>query len=325
VDYQSPRQLSKLSVAETVLADAPGSSLDKLGSLLQAQGWQIQSHPGRLAARKGLLGRLGPLLVHAGLVVLMLGAAWGALAGQRSEQFLAPGRSLDLLNSRGQSQLVVALDGFSVQRDPAGRPEQFTSQLRLLDGEDGPELKRAEISVNHPLRFRGITLYQADWALATISVQLGKSPVLPLPLQPFPQLGEQIWGLVLPTRPDGSDPVLLSLNNEAGPVDVYGADGQALGQLVPGGAAVEIKGLPIRVASVLPASGILLKRDPGVPLVYAGFAIALAGGALSLVATRQLWAIGEGDGDAGRLHVAGLCNRNLTAFAKELPQLLAQL
>jgi cytochrome c biogenesis protein len=325
VDYQSPRQLSKLSVAETVLADAPGSSLDKLGSLLQAQGWQIQSHPGRLAARKGLLGRLGPLLVHAGLVVLMLGAAWGALAGQRSEQFLAPGRSLDLLNSRGQSQLVVALDGFSVQRDPAGRPEQFTSQLRLLDGEDGPELKRAEISVNHPLRFRGITLYQADWALAPISVQLGKSPVLPLPLQPFPQLGEQIWGLVLPTRPDGSDPVLLSLNNEAGPVDVYGADGQALGQLVPGGAAVEIKGLPIRVASVLPASGILLKRDPGVPLVYAGFAIALAGGALSLVATRQLWAIGEGDGDAGRLHVAGLCNRNLTAFAKELPQLLAQL
>ena len=35
--------------------------------------------------------------------------------------------------------------------------------------------------------------------------------------------------------------------------------------------------------------------------------------AKSLVATRQLWAIA--DGPAGRLHVAGLCNRNLTAFA----------
>ena len=219
----------------------------------------------------------------------------------------------------------MALDGFSVQRDPAGRPEQFTSQLRLLDGDNGPELQRAEISVNHPLRFRGITLYQADWALAAISVQLGKSPVLELPLQPFPQLGDQVWGLVLPTRPDGSDPVLLSLNNEAGPVVVYGADGQVLGQLVPGGAPLEINGLPIRVASVLPASGILLKKDPGVPLVYAGFAIALVGGGLSLVATRQLWAIGEGEGEGGRLHVGGLCNRNLTAFAQELPALLAQL
>jgi cytochrome c biogenesis protein len=328
IDYSSPRQLSKLSVAETLSTDTPKASLDQLAGLLQRQGWQIQRHDDRLAARKGLLGRVGPLLVHAGMVVLMLGAAWGALGGQRAEQYLAPGRSLELMDSRGSSQLTLALDHFSIQRDPAGRPEQFTSQLRILegDGSGGSLLKQAEISVNHPLRFQGVTLYQADWALATISLQLGKSPLLELPLQTFPQLGEQIWGIVLPTRPDGSEPVLLSLGSEQGPVDIYGADGISLARLAPGGPAVEVKGLPIRVESVLPASGILLKRDPGVPLVYAGFAIALAGGGLSLLATRQLWAIAEQPaGQAGQLHVAGLCNRNLTGFAAELPQMLAQL
>ncbi|MCP9802554.1 cytochrome c biogenesis protein ResB [Cyanobium sp. T1G-Tous] len=328
IDYSSPRQLSKLSVAETLSTDTPKESLDQLAGLLQLQGWQIQRHDDRLAARKGLLGRVGPLLVHAGMVVLMLGAAWGALGGQRAEQYLAPGRSLELMDSRGSSQLTLALDGFSIQRDPAGRPEQFTSQLRILegDGSGGSLLKQAEISVNHPLRFQGVTLYQADWALATISLQLGKSPLLELPLQSFPQLGEQIWGIVLPTRPDGSEPVLLSLGSEQGPIEIYGADGISLARLAPGGAAVEVKGLPIRVESVLPASGILLKRDPGVPLVYAGFAIALAGGGLSLLATRQLWAIAEQPaGQAGQLHVAGLCNRNLTGFAAELPQMLAQL
>ena len=328
IDYSSPRQLSKLSVAETLSTDTPKTSLDRLAGLLQSQGWQIQRHDDRLAARKGLLGRVGPLLVHAGMVVLMLGAAWGALGGQRAEQYLAPGRSLELMDSRGSSQLTLALDHFSIQRDPAGRPEQFTSQLRILegDGSGGSLLKQAEISVNHPLRFQGVTLYQADWALATISLQLGKSPLLELPLQSFPQLGEQIWGIVLPTRPDGSEPVLLSLGSEQGPVEIYGADGISLARLAPGGPAVEVKGLPIRVESVLPASGILLKRDPGVPLVYAGFAIALAGGGLSLLATRQLWAIAEGQaGQAGQLHVAGLCNRNLTGFAAELPQMLAQL
>jgi len=323
IDYRSPRQLSKLSVAETLVTAEPVAGLGRLEADLRGSGWQIRRQDDRLAARRGVLGRVGPLLVHAGMVVLMVGAAWGALGGQRLERFLAPGRELELLDSRGSTQVTLALDDFHIQRDPAGRPEQFSSSLRLISpGDDAPSTAAA-ISVNHPLRYRGMTLYQADWSLATISLQLGRSPVLELPLQSFPQLGDQLWGLVLPTRPDGSEPVLLSLTSEQGPVQVFGPDGVALAQLVPGGEAQEVKGLPIRVASVLPASGILLKRDPGVPLVYTGFAIALLGGALSLVATRQLWAIADGPG--GRLHVAGLCNRNLTDFASELPALLQRL
>jgi cytochrome c biogenesis protein len=367
IDYRSPRQLSKLSVAETLLSADPSPCLDRLEQELRAGGWQVQRQPDRLAARRGVLGRVGPLLVHAGMVVLMVGAAWGSLGGQRLERFLAPGRELELLDSRGHTQLIVALDDFQIQRDPLGRPEQFSSSLRLIspassaeaipagnpavampssdpgaltlldeapavaaanaavggEGDSGaaPPL-RAVISVNHPLRHRGMTLYQADWALAAVNIQLGRSPVLQLPLQTYPELGEQVWGLVLPTRPDGSEPVFLSLRSEQGPVEVFGPDGQQLARLQPGGEAVEVRGLPIRVDSILPASGILLKRDPGVPLVYSGFAIALLGGGLSLVATRQLWAISEAE--AGRLHVAGLCNRNLTAFAAELPALLAR-
>ena len=259
IDYRSPRQLSKLSLAETVTCDDADASLQALEQRLRLEGWQIRPEQHRLAARKGVPGRVGPLLVHAGLVVLMLGAAWGVLGGRRAEQFLAPGRSLELMDSRGHSELTLALDSFVVERDPAGRPEQFRSSLRILDGDGGDTsnlLQQAEISVNHPLRFRGVTLYQADWGLAAISVQLGRSPVLQLPLQTFPQLGEQVWGLVLPTRPDGSDPVLLSLGSEQGPVDVYGADGTLVASLAVAGPAQEVNDLPIRVISVLPASGI---------------------------------------------------------------------
>ena len=327
IDYSSPRQLSKLTLAETLASRDAGAELNQLQELLNRRGWQVQPHEGRLAARRGASGRVGPLLVHAGLVVLMVGAAWGALAGQRLERFLAPGNELELLNRRGQTQLTVALEGFGIERDPAGRPEQFRSQLRLQPGDPGASdplpASTREISVNHPLRFQGMTVYQADWALAAIQVQLGQSPILELPLQSFPQLGDQVWGIVLPTRPDGSNPVLLALSSEQGPVTAYSADAEVLGTLVPGGSAAEIAGIPLRVAGVVPASGLLLKRDPGVPLVYAGFAIALAGGALSLIATRQLWAIA--DPEHQKLHVAGLCNRNLAAFSRELPALLADL
>ena len=338
IDYTTPRQLSKLALAET-LTHPRADGLAVLGQRLRERGWSVRTQEGRLAARKGVLGRVGPLLVHAGMVVLMVGSAWGALAGQRLEQFLAPGRELELLDRQGRPQVTLALDDFAISRDPAGRPEQFTSRLRLIPpaagGPDEAEsqapsptatataTRQAEISVNHPLRYMGMTLYQADWTLAAIQIQLGRSPVLELPLQRFPQLGEQVWGLLLPTRPDGSQPVLLTLTSEVGPVEVFAADGSSLALLQPGGEPEEVQGLPIRVAGVLPASGILLKRDPGVPLVYTGFAIALLGGGLSLVATRQLWAVEEQRDGARRLHAGGLCNRNLTAFARELPTLLA--
>lgn len=319
IDYREPRQLSKLAVAETLTSTDPQEGVQTLAAKLRSQGWQVQEQSGRLAARRGVIGRIGPLLVHTGLVLLMLGAAWGALAGNRLERFLAPGRSLDLLDRSGNSQLTLTLDRFSIERDPAGRTEQFRSQLALQPpGATDPLYE--EISVNHPLRYRGMTVYQADWSLATITVQLGQSPFLQLPLQTFPELGDQLWGLVLPTRPDGTEPVLLTVASEAGPVQVFGAGGELITNLRPGGAAAEVNGLPVKVIDVMPASGLLLKRDPGVPLVYLGFAITLLGGGLSLVATRQLWAIG--DPEHGKLHVAGLCNRNLSGFAQEFPELL---
>jgi cytochrome c biogenesis protein len=77
IDYSAPRQLSKLSVAETVTCSDGTAGLEHLAQVLQNQGWQVRRQEQRLAARRGVLGRVGPLLVHAGLVVLMLGAAWG--------------------------------------------------------------------------------------------------------------------------------------------------------------------------------------------------------------------------------------------------------
>ncbi|MGA0022308.1 MAG: cytochrome c biogenesis protein ResB, partial [Vulcanococcus sp.] len=88
IDYSSPRQLSKLTLAETLSSPQAETQLGQLQALLLQRGWQVHPHPHRLAARRGVSGRVGPLLVHAGLVVLMVGAAWGALAGQRRERYL---------------------------------------------------------------------------------------------------------------------------------------------------------------------------------------------------------------------------------------------
>ena len=106
VDYRTPRQLSKLAVAETIGCPDAQAGLTQLTAVLQRQGWELKPGPGRLAARKGVVGRVGPLLVHTGMVLLMLGAVWGALAGNRLERFLAPERTLDLLSPQRRQPAV---------------------------------------------------------------------------------------------------------------------------------------------------------------------------------------------------------------------------
>ncbi len=66
IDYSQPRQLSKLSIAETLETESPSTDLDHLEQQLEQGGWQIRRQQDRLAARRGVAGRVGPLLVHAG-------------------------------------------------------------------------------------------------------------------------------------------------------------------------------------------------------------------------------------------------------------------
>ena len=319
VDHQHPHQLSQYSIGLT--REAGPQSLRNLAQLLRQRGWKVQQKPGRLAARQGVIaGRSGPLLVHVGLIVLMTGAAWGALGGQRLERFLAPGRTLDLVDRQGETRLSIELEDFSVDRDARGQAQQFHSQL-LFSSPTMAATRPVNISVNHPARMGGVTVYQADWQVAALTVQLGRSPRLQFPLQPLPSLGDQVWGVAIPTRPDGSHPVLLTVASEQGPVLVYNSSGERLGALRVAGPPLDVDGLPIRITHVLPASGLLIKRDPGVPLVYAGFAVALLGGGLSVLASRKLWAVAT----QGHLHVAGISNRDVVGFGEALPRLLNSL
>ena len=317
-DYKSIKQIDKLAISQSVKVNEPIKSLDNLSNYLIRNGWNVNKKEGRIAARKGALGRVGPLLVHLGLILIISGATIGNIYGIKTETFLAPGRSLDLINNEGDKQLNISLNNFNIERDPAGRPEQFTSKIKLT--EVGGNIISESVSVNHPLRFKGVTIYQADWALAGITLKLGESPKFQFPLDSFPQLGEQVWGIVIPTSKDGSNAVLLTVNNEKGPVNVFDESGMSITSINPEGRPKEVNGVPISILNIIPSSGLLIKKDPGVPFVYFGFFIILCGGFLSIISTNKLWVIIEEE--TFSLHLGGLSNRNLSGFANKLPSLI---
>ena len=85
----------------------------------------------------------------------------------------------------------------------------------------------------------------------------------------------------------------------------------------------KVKGTLIKIINIIPSSGLLLKRDPGVPLVYTSFAIILIGGSLSLISTKKLWVLYEKE--KSLIYIGGLSNRNLSGLSKELPKFIGLL
>jgi len=133
IDYKSPRQIAKLSVAQTIVTNNCSKSLEKIKLNLKKQGWNVKETDGRIAARQGVIGRLGPILIHLGMILLMIGATYGSLNGKTIERFLAPGRSIDLLNNNEEKELTIKLQKFQIERDPQGRAEQYRSIVKVIE------------------------------------------------------------------------------------------------------------------------------------------------------------------------------------------------
>ena len=146
----------------------------------------------------------------------------------------------------------------------------------------------------------------------------------------------RIWGAFLPLNPGATDPALAP--GAAGPLPwlrrdfqsvmcVYSRTVRFAGVRRPGrGAHGRADGK--RVAEELKGStGLELKTDPGVPLVYAGLAGLLATSFLSLLSHSQVWGKEEDSGESGAalLHVGGRSNRAKEEFKSELNDILDEM
>ena len=101
--------------------------------------------------------RYGPDLVHIGLLVLIAGGLVTALGRQEQTQFLAEGAEAGI-----GSGYAVRLLSFQFLRYDNGSPREWISTVDVTrDGQR--EIASFPIEVNHPLRLRGLTVYQSSW------------------------------------------------------------------------------------------------------------------------------------------------------------------
>ena len=312
-DYKNEKRFERLQLISNHQINDDGDYISKANLFLKKNGWSTYKFENRLSARKGLIGKLGPIIVHIGLIVLLIGSAYGSFTSQSKEQYLIPGESLDLINESTNSTATIKLDNFKIERESDGIPKQFISRLDFFS--EDPKLNEIKTTkVNHPIRFKGLTIYQADWAVSNVVIEIDNI-LYQLQLKPIPEIGDQIWGILLELGEETKKNYLLTIDNENGPIKISNLQDFAEKNLYLNGDSIEINSSVLSLKKIVSSSGLIIKNDPSIPFIYFSFILIIFGTILSLIPTNQLWILFNKE--SKNLLIGGLSNRNLLGFKKE--------
>ena len=291
-------------------------SFPKLVSTIQQHGYSIFQQKNMIYCYKGLVGRIGPIIVHFSMILILIGTIIGSLFGFKAQEIVPKTEHFHIQNilSNGTFSIIpkrsARVNDFWITYTKKKTISQFYSDISILDTQ-GKETKRKTISVNYPLVDHGIYYYQTDWSLVALRFKNIQNQVMEYPLiNAFPTQ-EKIWLTWISNHQISKDGILLLIDNLEGYCSIYDTRGQFLGNLEMN----EIVNLnqPIRFSEILSSTGLQIKTDPGIPLIYLGFFFLMLSTLLSYITYSQVWIIQKNR----QLFIGGTTNRALFDFELE--------
>jgi cytochrome c biogenesis protein len=265
------------------------------------------------------------IVAHLSLVLILLGAIVGGMYGYRNPQFMvSEGETLPVAAEAG---LALQVLDFTDKYDPAtGRPIDYASEVVLL--KDGQEVDRHTVRVNDPLRYEGVTFYQAFFgASAIMTVKDAEGTVLlqsmGVPLAFETEEGRKFGIVPIPgtgysaeisgTR-GGTDPEIKP--GQVG-IGIYtsGASAFADSKVVDQGKSMQVGDLTVTFEREAQFTGLNVARDPGVPLIWIGSLLLLGGFVIRfMVPHKRVWARIVSRPNGGTVvGLATLTHKNVTA------------
>jgi cytochrome c biogenesis protein len=90
--YDNPKFFQRLALS----AEIDNRDLNILTEKLQAKKYKIFTEDNKIYARKGLVGKIGPIIVHIGMIITLLGGVWGALTGFVAQEMVPSGNTFQV-------------------------------------------------------------------------------------------------------------------------------------------------------------------------------------------------------------------------------------
>jgi cytochrome c biogenesis protein len=239
---------------------------------------------------KGLIGRLSPILVHVSLLIILVGTSIGAFENFKTQEILPKGEIFHIQNPlrvgwvTSIPQVTTRINDFWVEYEN-NRVHQFYSNLSILDN-FGKEIIEQTISVNNPLRYKSIDFYQSDWNLIGIRIKnTQENKIFEFPLFPLNNTNKS-WITWINNKNETATLIFDQLQNI---VFVYDQNGNFLSIKNLGDSILN----NLTLIDILPSTGLLIKYDPSINLIYFGFALLMITTSLSFLPYNQIWIFNE--------------------------------
>ena len=286
-----------------------------------------------LFSEKGRFSRLGVYITHLSLLIILIGGLIGSQFGFKGFVNILEGETVDQIYERGEDREIPKPLSFSVRCDDfnityydlPGRKEkhvkEYTSIVTIVD--NGKEVLKESVRVNHPLRYKGLNFYQANYGAihdVTLGIQWrGKKEktifkVIEGNTVPVPNSNNFIRVLKAENQVhnfgEGVQVVLLKPNQEPRPFWLLKAfpkfDEQRKDEFI----------LTFEGFTEKEYTGLQVTKDPGVWVVWIGCGLMIFGLIISFFFSHQRVWVRIPKDPGGEIILAGSTNKNRVGFEK---------
>jgi len=276
-----------------------------------------------LLHERGAWSRVGAYLVHASILLIIVGALIGKYWGYDAFVMVTEGTAESSVHERGEGHKEILLDFevfchiFKTDYYPNGMPKEYRSDLTVI--ESGKKVLDKTITVNDPLKYKGVTFFQSSYqpieneyklvVTKTDSSDMNKSINKTFYLNPLSEYKSEDLGVsfkILATASDG---------HGHGPYKLQITDGDSsLAKVMNDHEAVSIKRDNVVYTLSLAqrfATGLKVVKDPGVWIVYIGCSLMLFGLYVSFFMSHvRVWILYQQEEDGSKITVCGKTNKN---------------